>query len=321
MISLIPEGYQKSTSDIPEHERFDYWRDMICDEFVKLDCEKVKQGSFVGQIRGGVGVSSLRFSEVISDPQLVRRSKRQIAKSTEEEFLISFQLVEQGLVRQDGREALLKPGYFALYDSSRPYTLTFKKRFHQFIVQMPKDVLSRHLMEPEKYTAIPISGTCGLGAILCNFIFSLAKELHHVRQAPEELSENLVNMIAMSFSSSLMLKEAVSQSVIRDSVKRRVRQFIDNNLYNPDLTNTQIAQSQGISTRYLHKLFEDDEHSIHSLILEKRMQKAQELLNDSTYQGHSIEKIAYSLGFSSPAHFSRVFKKRFGLSPSESKPE
>lgn len=319
MSQLIPEGYQKSTSDIPERERFDYWRDLICDEFVKLDCEEVVKGSFTGEIRGGVGVSSLRFSEVISDPQLVRRSKKQIAKSTEEEFLISFQLVQQGVVRQDGREALLKPGYFALYDSTRPYTLSFEERFHQFIVQMPKEVLARHLLEPEQYTAIPISGTCGLGAILCNFIFSLAKELHHVQQAPQELSENLVNMIAMAFSSSLMLEEAGSQPVVRESVKRRVRQYIDNNLYNPDLSNTQIAGAQGISTRYLHKLFEDEEQSIHAIILDKRMQKAYELLRDPAYRGHSIEKIAYSLGFLSPAHFSRTFKKHFGLNPSDVK--
>jgi hypothetical protein len=27
---------------------FDYWRDIICDEFVKLDCEKMETGNFVG---------------------------------------------------------------------------------------------------------------------------------------------------------------------------------------------------------------------------------------------------------------------------------
>ncbi len=317
MLPLIPEGYKKSTSNILEKERFDYWRDLICDEFVKLDCEEIKRGSFHGEIRGGVGVSSLRFSEVISDPQIVHRSKRQISKSTEEEFLISFQLAQQGLVRQDGREAILRPGYFALYDSTRPYTLEFNDHFHQFIVQMPKEVLSRHLMAPEQYTAIPISGNQGLGAILSNFIFSLAKELHHVQQAPEELSENLVNMIAMAFSSSLMLKEAGNQSVARETVKFRVRQYIDNNLFNPELSNNHIATAQGISTRYLNKLFENEKQSIHSMILDKRMRRAYELLSNPAYCGHSIEKISYTLGFSAPAHFSRAFKKHFGKNPSD----
>jgi AraC-like DNA-binding protein len=32
---------------------------------------------------------------------------------------------------------------------------------------------------------------------------------------------------------------------------------------------------------------------------------------------HSITEIALSTGFNNPAHFSRVFKARFGMSPSE----
>ncbi len=54
------------------------------------------------------------------------RSKRQIAKSTEADFLISFQIENQGLIRQNGREALLTPSSYAMYDSTQPYSLTIK---------------------------------------------------------------------------------------------------------------------------------------------------------------------------------------------------
>ncbi len=317
MTFLISEGYKKRTADLAEPERFDYWRDIICDEFVKLDCEKVVEGDFIGELRGGVGIADLRFSEVLSNPQVVTRSKQRIAKSTEADFLISFQIAEQGLIRQSGREAVLTPGSFALYDSTEPYSLTFKERFHQIVVQMPKEVLSRHLMNPEQYTAVAISGESGLGAVLSNFIFSLAAELHNIRQAPEELSENLVNMIAMALSSSVMLEQIGDNSIVRDSLKRRILQYIDNNLCNPELSNKHIAESQNISTRYLHKLFQGQSETIHSLILSKRLEKSAMLLKDSVYAGHSIERVAYSVGFSSPAHFSRAFKKHFGANPSD----
>ena len=317
MANLIFGGYQKKTAELQENQRLDYWRDIICDEFVNLDCEKVKAGDFIGELRGGVGVADLRFAEVISDPQLVRRSKRQIAKSTEADFLISFQLKQQGLVRQSGREALLTPGSFALYDSTQPYSLTFKDRFHQLVLQMPKETLSRHLMNPEQYTAIPISGRSGLGAALCNFVFSLAGELHNVRQAPVGLSENLVDIIAMTLSSSVMLEQVEGHSIVREFLKRRIRQYIDNNLSNPELSNTHIAQAQRISIRYLHKLFQDEKKTVHELLLSKRLEKAHQLLSDPTYAAHSVERIAYSTGFASAAHFSRAFKKHYGVCPSE----
>ena len=317
MAFLISDGYQKRTSELDKNDRFDYWRDIICDEFVQLDCEQLQPGDFVSELRGGVGIADVRFAEVISAPQLVMRSKRQIAKANEEDFLISFQLSSRGMVKQGGREAVLMPGSFALYDSTQPYSLTFKEAFHQMVVQMPKEVLSRHLMNPEQYTAIPISGNSGLGAVLTQFIFSLVKELHNVQQAPDELSESLVNMIAMAFSSSVMLEQVGDHSVVRETLKRRIRQYIDNNLCNPELCNTHIAKAQGISIRYLHKLFQHEDKTIHTLIQKKRLEKAHQLLNDPAYVGHSIEKIAYSVGFSSPAHFSRSFKKHYSVSPSD----
>ena len=317
MTSHLLEGrYRKVTSDLKDRDRTGYWREVICDEFVRLDCSKLAD-NFKGELRGGASVGDLQFAEVLADAQFVERSKRQIAKFAESDFLISFQLEERGLVRQNGREALLTPGSFALYDSTQPYSLTFEQRFHQLVVQMPKEVLSRHLLNPEQYTAISISGKSGLGAVLTDFIFSLARELHHVHAAPDELSENLVDMIAMAFSSSVMLSQVGNHSIVRESLKRRIRQYIDNNLCNPDLSNQRIAAAQNISVRYLHKLFDDEEETVHALILNKRLERTRRLLNDPAFAGHSIERIAFHTGFVSAPHFSRAFKKRFGVCPSD----
>jgi len=317
---FISDGYRKNSQDVEENQHFEYWSDIVCNEFVKLDCIKTDANhdqQFNGELRGGVGIGDVRFAEVISDPHQVQRSKHQISKSCEADFLISFQLAQQGIVRQNGREAILTPGSFALYDSTQPYSLSFKENFHQFIVQMPKEVLSRHLMNPEQYTAIQMSGTSGLGAVMTNFILSMTKELNHLDQASSDLSNNIINMIAMAFSSSVMLEQIGSKSVVKESLINRIHQYIEMNLCNSDLNNQSIAASQGISLRYLNKLFEEQSDSVHSLVLEKRLKRSLKLLQDPAYSGHSIETIAYNVGFSSAAHFSRCFKKYFGQNPSQ----
>lgn len=318
---FISDGYRKNAQDVGDKKhQFEYWSDIVCNEFVKLDCIKTEANAdqqFYGELRGGVGIGDVRFSEVISDSHQVIRSKQQISKTSEADFLISFQLAQQGIVRQSGREAILTPGSFAMYDSTQPYTLSFKENFHQFIVQMPKEVLTRHLMNPEQYTAIQMSGTSGLGAVMTNFILSMTKELSHLDQASNELSNNIINMIAMAFSSSVMLEQVGSNSVVKESLITRIHQYIETNLCNTNLSNQSIAASQGISIRYLNKLFEEQAESVHSLVLEKRLNRSLKLLQDPGYSGHSIETIAYNVGFSSAAHFSRCFKKHFGQSPSQ----
>jgi YesN/AraC family two-component response regulator len=51
-------------------------------------------------------------------------------------------------------------------------------------------------------------------------------------------------------------------------------------------------------------------------IRKMRIEKAQELMNDAAY---SLTEIAYLTGFSDQSHFTRIFKKHTGQSPSEYK--
>ncbi|MCY3794298.1 MAG: helix-turn-helix domain-containing protein [Gammaproteobacteria bacterium] len=114
-----------------------------------------------------------------------------------------------------------------------------------------------------------------------------------------------------------MLSQVGSHSIVRESLKQRIRQYIDNNLCNSELSNQRIADAHHISVRYLYKLFNDDEETVHTLILNKRLERAHQLLADPAYVGHSIETVAYAIGFTSAAHFSQAFKKLYGVNPSD----
>lgn len=318
---LISSGVNRSVDREHGPSRFSFWRDVISEEYVKLECEPVSRGSreyFSGTVRSGVPLGQVRCSEVIADPQVALRTKKQIAEANEDDFLISFQLKSNCVVRQSGRQTLLTPGSFALYDSTAPYSLSFEEEFHQLVLQMPRDVLMRHLLEPEKHTATAISATCGIGLILQTFVFSLMKELSASQDSPNELlAENLVNLIALSLSSSVTHSKLAELTSVREALVRRIYQFIDANLFDPGLTNLKVAESQGVSIRYLHKVFENETETVHEHILNRRLSAAQSLLKEREPTRNTIEQIALHVGFSSASHFSRAFKSRFGCCPSE----
>lgn len=317
MNRLITSGYVKSTDPLQGLDKIGYWRDVICEEFVHLDFDSDAREQFQGELRGGVGFPDVSFAEVVSNEQVVTRSRSRIAAAAQEMFLISFQLESQGLVQQSGRQAVLAPGSFALYDSTKPYSLRFNKNFHQLVLHMPRAVLKRYLVEPEKYTAIAIKGDEGLGAVVSEFLFSLVREVQNVQQHPEGLTDNLVNLIAMALSSSVMLDAGLQSNAARQALKRRVLRYIESNLCDPGLNNEQVAKAQGVSPRYLSKLFQDEALSLHNQISTRRMERAMELLSDADLASQSIERIGFSVGYVNAAHFSRAFKKHFGITPSE----
>lgn len=321
MSFIIKKGYQQDVEKYQGVSRFDYWREVISNEYVQLGCdphpENKNINNFNAALRGGIGLGDVQFSEVISSPQIAKRTQEQIRKAGEDDFLISFQLDKHCIVRQYGREALLTPGSFALYDSTAPYSLSFSEAFHQFVIQMPREVLARHLIEPEKYSAVTMNANSGLGLVLRDFIFSLVGELSSSEVPPSEvLSENLVNLIALSFSSTVFQSDLAESDCVKEALMRRIRQFIENNLFDPKLNNNRIAESQGISVRYLHKLFQNENESIHEMILHKRLAAARELLMKTDESRPSVESVAYHVGFSGAPHFSRAFKAYYGVCPS-----
>ena len=66
---------------------------------------------------------------------------------------------------------------------------------------------------------------------------------------------------------------------------------------------------------HLSRLFSHHEQdTIEQFVIRLRIEKAKELL---TYKDQNISEIAYKIGYSSAAHFSRQFKKLVGVSPSQ----
>ncbi len=76
-----------------------------------------------------------------------------------------------------------------------------------------------------------------------------------------------------------------------------------------------IARAHAISVRALHALFEDTGESVAGLVRRERLARCREDLELPS--GGSVTEIAFRWGFRDAAHFSRVFKREFDVTPSE----
>lgn len=95
------------------------------------------------------------------------------------------------------------------------------------------------------------------------------------------------------------------------------KQCILEQLADPTLSCERVAAQTGVSTRHLARLFALEDTQPHRFILEKRLQRAFQVLSSGEGRGLDIAEVAYQHGFSSQAHFARVFKAHYGRTPSE----
>lgn len=107
---------------------------------------------------------------------------------------------------------------------------------------------------------------------------------------------------------------------LRSSVQRRldqIRAFIGRHLADPDLTPEVIARAHRISVRYLHKIFEAEDTTVSRWIQSRRLEACRRDLLRREAANRTIVAVAHRWGFTSAAHFSRVFRAAYGMSPSK----
>jgi AraC-like DNA-binding protein len=78
-----------------------------------------------------------------------------------------------------------------------------------------------------------------------------------------------------------------------------------------------VARANAVSTRHLHNLFQHSDATVTKWIWERRLKAARDDILNPAMAGKSITEIAFGNGFNDSAHFSRSFKSRFDLSPSQ----
>ena len=102
-----------------------------------------------------------------------------------------------------------------------------------------------------------------------------------------------------------------STKVVEDA-----KAFINKN-YNKDISLDDVSREVNISPYYFSKIFKDDTgEGFIEYLTNIRIEKAKSLIQDTDY---SMREICQMVGYTDPNYFSRAFKKKVGVTPTEFK--
>lgn len=156
----------------------------------------------------------------------------------------------------------------------------------------------------------------------------IAAEFHHLRAdlTGDARADRLVARGRIHTILLLLLREALAGEARPDApedlaygprrrkdLMRRACEWMDRN-YARGVTLDEIASALRVSAYYLSHVFsQESDFSLFSHLTRLRMNKAGELL---LAERLNVSEVARSVGYEDPNYFSKVFKKRFGCSPS-----
>jgi len=129
------------------------------------------------------------------------------------------------------------------------------------------------------------------------------------------VAQATTDMIAACFQSTTETTER-ARAAIDQTMRQRIQRHITAHLESPSLHTEALCAEFRISRSQLYRLFEPLGGVAH-YIQEQRLTRACAELCNPAHDHRRIYEIAFALGFSSEAHFSRVFRSTFGVSPSD----
>lgn len=300
------------TSTVVASDRLDFWRAAVCDQFVTLDVRPLETVPGRGRVTAGALGDTL-VRRIQAGPHRFARTEA-LARRADEDYL-QIALARQGttLVAQDGREAVIGPGDFVLYDSSRPFVFETTDAFSYSICLHPTRLLPFSAAEIERVTAVRFDGRYGVAATVPPFLSALHRldgaELGAAASAA--MGQTIGDLIV-----ALVRSEAPSQRSTNLHLCR-AHAFIDAHLEDAELAPQAIADACAISLSYLNRLFRASGTTVVEHVREQRLQRCWRVLGEPAAAGQSIGAVAARHGLPDHAHFCRVFRARFGMTPSE----
>jgi AraC-like DNA-binding protein len=304
--------------DLPANEQFGCWSETVSRTYVPLSATPHAGDSPFGGELVSQSLGSAHISEISGGACEVARTAQMIQQADPGLLKLGLQLRGYCVLTQDGREAALTPGDFALYDTRRQYQLSFDTRFRSLILMFPRDLLPFRGNELREFTARRVSGRQGIGGLVAPLLLNMCQQMRADELSGNvELSGAVINLLSAAFAEQLGCESRVPAETRRNALVLRIKAFIDARLEDPDLSSSGIAVAHHISARYLQKLFEADGTTVTDWLRVRRLEHCRSDLLDPRYAGTSIGAIAARWGLVDSSYFSRLFKTAYGTPPRE----
>jgi AraC-like DNA-binding protein len=314
------------TADVPAGERFAFWHELHSKLWAPYDlrCDPRLRHRFQAQ----VGISDfgpVQATLITTMPHSVHRTPELVRRSDPEVFKLGCFVRGAGMKEQDGRSVEMRVGDLMLYDTSRPYLCGFVPDIPEsqvLLLRFPRTLLPFPEPELRRLTEDCIPGDRGVGALSSQFMLQLARHLDELSPAETaRLSVLAIDVLTAALGNALDRSGAVPSPTRRRALTARIHAFIQANLGDADLTPSAVAEAHHISLRYLHKLFQQNGHTVAGWIRARRLERCHRDLADPGLAARPINAIAARWGFTSPAHFSQAFRSAYGLSPRQFRQE
>ncbi|MBJ7405075.1 MAG: helix-turn-helix domain-containing protein [Bradyrhizobium sp.] len=303
-----------STAGVHPRDRFAFWHAATSERVADHDAWSSDRENFAAELSiGRVGPLGLVTSR--NSPVRATCTTRQAAESDPNVILLFCSFAGRILLEQSDRRVAAEPGSLLCVDPRIPHTVDFPQQSSMAILKVPRTELEARLG-----LNLDIAGRCitpmrPQDHLTLLFAANLPKLNGTLDRTSEEtIGTHALEQIALSLGASGDSPRATNGKA---QLIWRIHRAIEARLQSTALCPQGIAEQVGISVRHANKLLAEEGSSLMRLVQAKRLARCRQALEDPGQAHRPVSEIAFGWGFSDLTHFSRSFRKTYGMLPSD----
>lgn len=304
-----------STDDVPCEQRTAVWREVLGRVHLHLDVEQVGEGPLRATVESHRwGTTSLYFSR--TTPVRAARTA-ELVQDGDGDFRILRAAGAPYRYVSHGVDVIVPDGGAALLFNGVAGAVTYLGACHVTAIRVRRADLAAAVRELDERALREVNNPDAL-----RLLVSYADALR--AQGPTgdpllaaQVAHQLTDLVATALGATGDAAELARGRGVRAARLRAVKRDILANIASPDLSIDAVAARNGITPRYLRMLFQDEDTSFTAFVLEQRLERARRMIRDAHGAERMISAVAFASGFSDLSYFNRVFRRRFGMTPSD----
>jgi AraC-like DNA-binding protein len=305
-----------TTDALRERDRFPAYCEEIVRRHVALDVVERGDQNFRATIdfqrAGALGISLITSTpaDYIRTPQLVRDG--------DDGLIVILCQQDGGAQSQRGVDLRLQAGEGVVCDNSKRGALHATAEGSFWALKIPRSSLTNLLPRFDRFAGATLDRDLEATRLLFGYL-SVSQKMG-VSASSEAISlhgRHIIDLVALALGPQGEHREIVEERGARAARRIAVLQAMSKLLDDPGLSPAKVAARLAITPRYVHLVLEDTGQSFNEHLLERRLERVTEALSDSRQCHRTITDIAFAAGFSNLSHFNRVFRRRYGATPSE----
>lgn len=307
------------TDQIAAPERLAYWHRMISQHHIAVtDCPAApRTESLCGDFNGWSRISDwggLQILQTRSTPVVYHHGTRQIREAERHDFFCVLIQSGGGAFEYNGNSTSFQAGDMLFYDTELMYTLRYPRSVETITLRVPRPLILARLQEADRQFAVRIDGTRPMGRLAANLIQSLTSMSdlpsdQRCREAEAPIIDVLC--LAVKDSETGQMRPTPGQA----QLLARIKKDLATQLEETELTLEGIALRHGISQRTLNRLFASEGTTVMKWLWSQRLSASYRAMSDGS--ARQVTEAAFRFGFKDASHFTRAFKREFGVAPSK----